>query len=195
MLNMTPQHGTYTDKLNNVIQVIQLGRKTGLLSVQRGEGASLEQGKVMFYRGQVTQASLGQLSNQQALFQLQSWSRCLFTFIPQGGERTTGPQSPVTGSQLPVLPTTQSLPSWNEEQAPFPSNRFTLYEQVIPQRLRDMQSSLWLLEQAGLTRNHRRLLLLIDGQRNIVELARLTGRSQGEIQHLLLELENIGIVR
>ncbi|GHO45675.1 DUF4388 domain-containing protein [Ktedonospora formicarum] len=195
---MPPQHGTYTDKLNNVIQVIQLGRKTGRLSVQRGEGASLEQGEVIFYRGQVTQASLGYLSDQQALFQLQSWSGCLFTFIPQGGERNTGPQPPVTGPQLPVnqhLPTTQSLPNWNREQAPIPNNRFTPYEQVIPQRLREMQSSLWLLEQAGLTRNHRRLLLLIDGHRNIAELTRLTGRSPEEIRYLLLDLENIGIVR
>ncbi|WP_201387829.1 hypothetical protein [Ktedonobacter sp. SOSP1-52] len=58
-----------------------------------------------------------------------------------------------------------------------------------------MNDSLRLIEQSGLSRNHRRLLLLIDGNRNSAELARLMGRSQEEAQQLIRDLEYIGIVR
>ena len=41
---MPQQPTTLTDRLANVIQVIQLGRKTGTLTVERSNGNSLEQG-------------------------------------------------------------------------------------------------------------------------------------------------------
>jgi hypothetical protein len=194
---MSSQHGTYTDKLNNVIQVIQLGRKTGLLTVQRGESSFIEEGEIAFYRGQITHARLGQWQDQQALLQLQNWKGCLFTFVSYDAERITGPQTPVTNPSSPTIrqlsptqpprqETGHNMQIWS---APSPGG------QRVPQRLREIKSSLWLLEQSGLSRHHRRLLLLIDGHRNIVELSRLMGRSQNEVQRLLQELANIGIVQ
>ena len=42
---MSHQRETATDRLSNVIQVIQLGRKSGLLTVERGGAQSLESNK------------------------------------------------------------------------------------------------------------------------------------------------------
>lgn len=45
-----------------------------------------------------------------------------------------------------------------------------------------------------LTRTHRQLFLLINGQRSIAELAHLTGKKQEDVRTLLHDLEDIGII-
>ncbi|MBE3558111.1 MAG: DUF4388 domain-containing protein, partial [Ktedonobacteraceae bacterium] len=70
---MSDRRGTATDQILNVIQVIQLGKKSGLLTVEREEGAILEQGEIAFVHGQIAQARCGQLSGQQALNKISSW--------------------------------------------------------------------------------------------------------------------------
>ncbi|TMC61826.1 MAG: DUF4388 domain-containing protein, partial [Chloroflexota bacterium] len=49
---MPHQRETATDRLSNVIQVIQLGKKSGLLTVERGEGITFEEGAITFVNGQ-----------------------------------------------------------------------------------------------------------------------------------------------
>ncbi len=56
---MPPQRETATDRLADVIEVAQLGQKTGLLTVERGNGITLEEGSITFVDGQVTEASAG----------------------------------------------------------------------------------------------------------------------------------------
>lgn len=66
-VSMLQRRGTTTDRLANVIQVIQLGRKTGILSVKRGEGGTREEGTITFIQGHITQAYAGQRRGQAAL--------------------------------------------------------------------------------------------------------------------------------
>jgi hypothetical protein len=73
---MPQQPATSTDRLENVIQVIQLGRKTGELTVERESGTRLEQGVVPF----VTLASAYQLRGLAAFQWLNTWGSCRFTF-------------------------------------------------------------------------------------------------------------------
>src|SRR5450432_349574 len=75
--------GTATDKLADVIQALQLVRKTGLLTVQRDatEGMS-EEGKIAFRDGQVVDAVAGQLRGADAFKKLVMWTRCHFVFEP-----------------------------------------------------------------------------------------------------------------
>ncbi|HKF38536.1 MAG TPA: DUF4388 domain-containing protein, partial [Ktedonobacteraceae bacterium] len=56
---MPPQRETTTDRLADVIEVAQLGQKTGLLTVERGNGITFEEGSITFVDGQVTEASAG----------------------------------------------------------------------------------------------------------------------------------------
>src|SRR5207245_11727051 len=69
---MSQQPKTETDRLASVIQVIQLGQKTGRLIVERTNGSSLEQGAITFASGQITQASIGQHQGNDALTLLSS---------------------------------------------------------------------------------------------------------------------------
>jgi hypothetical protein len=50
------------------------------------------------------------------------------------------------------------------------------------------------MERFGLSRLHRHVFFLLDGQRTAVDVVRLTGRSFYEIQHLLADLERLGLV-
>ena len=67
----------------NVIQVLQLGHKTGRLLVERDEGLRFEQGIITFVNGQVVQASVNQRQGPDALNWLRSWGPCRFAFTPE----------------------------------------------------------------------------------------------------------------
>src|SRR5215469_8004267 len=71
---------TTTDKLSNVIDVVEMGRRTGLLSVERGSGSVLEVGEMYFVTGSPTYASLASLRGREALTALSHWGPCRFAF-------------------------------------------------------------------------------------------------------------------
>lgn len=176
---MSERYGTTTDNLANVIQLIQLGRKTGTLRVERGKGATHEEGYITFVQGQITQAQGGQRTNQAALTWLSTWDACRFAFAATGTERFTDP--------LTALPYTPTSPQ--QQRAPEPA-----YRTRIPYRTCSVEDALRLLNGSGLSRTHRHLLLLVDGHRTIADLMRLLGRTAEEIQTLLVDLEKIGVL-
>lgn len=202
---MTQKRGTVTDRLLNVIQVLQLGRKTGHLTVERDEGKGQEKGEIIFVQGQVTQAYGSNLRGQEALNWLSTWGACRFIFVPATPEKTT---SPLTTQPIASSRTTQPLQDTNPRVTAALSTIHPRSEGinttgqlvnsssgfVVPHRIREVNGSLHLLGQVGLSRAHRQLLLLIDGSRTINELVRLTGRPAEEILRLLQELEHIGVI-
>jgi hypothetical protein len=199
-MSMSQRRGTTTDQLSNVIQVIQLGRKTGTLTVERGEGSTLEEGEITFVGGQITHARIGQLDGQKAMNWLSSWGTCRFLFTPTGPERVTGPIPSLPPSSKQTTAPLEETPT--HAFTPIPdigsSGKYASYHsgsiQVRPYRTVQAEDALRLLEQAGLSRTHRRLLLLIDGQRAIPELVRLMGRHLEEILRLLHDLERIRVI-
>jgi len=228
---MSQRRGTITDQLANIIQVIQLGKKTGRLTVERDDGADRVPGEIHFTHGRITQAHCGEMSGQQALNWLATWGECRFLFIPS--PNGSGPQafSPSPTQPLPRiephLPVSESAGSVRgpagaeerrgEERKPGPKGdegrsrpanthngitqamgRITDHLQATylnPHRIRLGDETLRLLDQAGLSRLHRHLFLLIDGQRSRTELARLIGRQPEELQRLLDDLERIGVIQ
>jgi hypothetical protein len=202
---MSQKRGTVTDRLLNVIQVLQLGKKTGHLTVERDEGKGQEKGEIIFVQGQVTQAYGGNLRGQQALNWLSTWGACRFIFVPATPEKTT---TPLTPEQMRSPRTTQPLSDTNSRLT---ASMPTFHQRVdranttdalassssglaVPHRIRSVNVSLHLLDQERLSRAHRQLFLLIDGNRTVAELIRLTGRPPEEIQRLLQELEHIGVI-
>src|SRR5260370_8249834 len=105
---MPQQPATSTDRLANVIEVIQLGRKTGILTTERNAGTMLEQGMIIFVKGQVTQASAGQYTGFSAFSVLKTWGACRFAFTPSAATQTTQPLTAVTGKP----PTLQAFPTY-----------------------------------------------------------------------------------
>jgi hypothetical protein len=73
---------TATDRLSNVVDVVELGRRTGLLSVERTLGAMLEEAEIYFVSGNPIYATLGPLRGHDALNALAQWNDCRFCFDP-----------------------------------------------------------------------------------------------------------------
>jgi hypothetical protein len=72
---------TYTDRLSNVIEVAELGRRTGLLTAERGTPSYAEEGEVFFASGRAIYAATGQLRGREALAALSQWGSCRFAFL------------------------------------------------------------------------------------------------------------------
>ncbi len=200
------------DRLLSIIQTIQLGRKTGLLTAKRGEGADVEKGTILFTRGQITEARLGERMGADALIALNTWRNCVFTFVLSNEQDTSHPSptaaanrslDPITTSNpqpfIAISPLRRSsgaltreerTPSWQEQ--PFPP---VAISGAPYHTTRSVEAALRATEHMGLSRSHRQLLLLIDGQRTIADLSRLTRRSLNDVYALLRDLERATVIR
>ncbi len=109
---MSQQPNTETDRLANVIQVLQLGQKTGRLIVERNNGPLFEQGIITFVGGQVIQASLNQFQGPEAFNRLKNWGACRFAFTPEQRSGTTGRMPTLSSQPSPAQPAPSS--AWEE---------------------------------------------------------------------------------
>src|SRR5262245_57937439 len=101
---MTKPRVTATNQLSNVIEVVELGHRTGMLLVKRGSGSVLEEGKIYFEGGRAVYAVLAGLRGREALAALSRWGACRFAF-----DLATQPPMPNLTSPQPAIP--QSYPS------------------------------------------------------------------------------------
>lgn len=201
---------TLTDRLANVIQVIQLGRKTGMLTVERSNGNSLERGTVHFVNGLMTRASAHGLSGLAAFQWLNTWSSCRFTFTPSDSAVTTRKLPALGSAQFPASehesfhdtdPTLKIQTQANafpDEGTENNQNRHqgsSLQKESgrIPKQFRSPEDAVQHIDRMNLSRAHRRLFLLIDGHRNTADLARLMGRRQLEVVAMLQDLERADV--
>jgi Domain of unknown function (DUF4388) len=206
------QQETATDRLVGVIQSIQMAQESGVLTVKRGEGSALEEGSIAFVNGQIKQTTVGRRSGAVALNWLSTWGQCRYTFVPFN-ERQTQPLNliPPTGAGDTPRPITRDLQSstppapsprqsgallrvsgssWERRLPPPPSPASIIFHPTQP-----LAGALRGIEQNRLSRSHRQLFLLIDGQRTVQELARLAAKNEQDIQALLRDLERIGVIR
>ena len=178
------QRRTSTNRLADVIQIVQISRKTGLLTIERGEvGSTLEEGEITFVNGQITDAHSSQYSGMEAVNWLRTWGACRFTFLP-----LTSADSPSPTSPLPYLTPNQMAPGNGHFPPPAPMN-------IAPRRTREVAEILPVFEFMGLTRSHRRIFLLIDGQRTVTELIHLMGGRADEVYAWLADLEEADLIQ
>jgi len=204
---MAQQKETITNSLADVIQVIQLSRKSGMLTVERGEGETFEEGMITFVNGQAVEAQTAAFNGQNALRWLGSWGTCRFAFIPtptseipsiplvstpafEQRMRDTG-----THPRIPISPLRESAARRQASNGKTGQVISFISASVVPHLVIPLEESLRYVDQLGLSRQHRRLLLLVDGQRNVAEMVRLIGRTQYEVQQLLADLEQAKIIR
>lgn len=69
-----------TSRLSNIVNMITLGRQSGILRVIRGQGPTREIGQIQFTEGQPVSALLGQLTGPNALGVLMNWGECVYAF-------------------------------------------------------------------------------------------------------------------
>lgn len=198
---MPQQPATSTDRLSNVIQVIQLGRKTGVLTVERFKGSNFEQGILTFVNGRVTQASVGQYNGAAAFNALNAWGECRFTFTPSATAQITQPLPSITGYEpnyrdYATDPTLRIQAVAGEQATNGAGDKQAHTAAVgVPYPIRQYDEALLRIERMGLSRAHRRLFLLVDGHRPTPELVRLMGRGKEEVEALLRELERAGVIQ
>ena len=77
---MTKPRVTTADRLSNLFEVVELGRRSGLLTVERGSAGALEQGEVYFSLGRAIYALVEGLQGRDALTVLGGWGQCRFAF-------------------------------------------------------------------------------------------------------------------
>ncbi len=204
---MEPQRTAITDSLADLLHIIRMGEKSGVLTVERGDGRTLEEGRIEIVKGQVVEARVNQQKGLAAFTYLSSWQVCRFSFLAQVDN---------DAQSLPQI--TQSLPSarsnfadkalivhpayFDSVQQADQANKLYNYSGIpavqfaMPMRLPAGEEMLQRPEnQGGLPRIYRRLLLLVDGQRNASQLARLVGRNVEELRELLNDLERSGLIR
>src|SRR5689334_3244006 len=92
---------TATDRLSNIIEVVELGRRTGLLSVERDTGSIIEEGAVYFISGHPVFAALASLRGRDALRALSRWAECRFAFDPDAPPPAPNVSAPVPSVEMP----------------------------------------------------------------------------------------------
>jgi hypothetical protein len=219
---MSQQKEMMTDRLVSVISSIQRERRSGVLTVKRGEGIFLEEGTIVFANGQISQANVGRLRDSAARNWLSTWESCRFLFVPTSSEsgvhdfraslpaqgRATspsalGPPPHITNSKGPDPQTPMPSSLEGQEGSGLVGDRETIGKNeridtpasAAPYPTKQHDAALRLIEQQGLSRVHRQLFYLIDGRRSIVDLVRLTGKRGSELYKLLADLERAQVIR
>jgi hypothetical protein len=113
---MPKARDTATDRLSNVIEVVELGRRTGLLSAERGMGAGYEEGEIYFVLGRAMYAAIyavnsavtSSAAGREALAALGQWGNCHFAFDPTA-DRPAANLAAAFGDTGPQL---GASPSW-----------------------------------------------------------------------------------
>lgn len=179
--------GTATNKLADVIQMLQMARKSGTLRVNRDRyDDTIEHGVVVLQNGQITDASVGAYRGNEALQRLQGWQLCYFVF--QTSAQSNSPPLPSVQTQSVDRSAGTGFGAGARPDTGPQARR-------VPQRTRSVNEILPYFERLGLTRIHRQLFLLIDGQRSVPEMIMLIGHRTDEIDALLNDLERAGLIR
>jgi hypothetical protein len=184
---MQPQRETLTDSLANILQILQLGYRSGTLEVEREAGNTIEEGYIVFVNGRVIDARFHQYRGIEALRALQTWGSCRFAFLDANDPGMMPPPRP-SASPSPTRPLSSGSPApmngqWRTTPAPF------------PRRLPAGDAAIAHPEFAHLQRTQWRLLLLVNGQRHVSELARLLALGPAEVQSLLDTLVREGLIQ
>ena len=211
---MTKGRDNAAENLSDVIELIRKRRQSGLLSIERIYGGLFEEGEIYFQSGHPIYARQGQVASADALNRLLSWQQVYFAFLTDQPLPSTNMPSPIgiranvatatDPGALSVNPTRpnpnntgpldgrsqENIPGSNPQPAfPLTGNTPGL-EWLVPQKLGNDRNVLAL----PLTRPQRSIYLLIDGKRTVSDLARCTRKNFQEIERLLSELQERGLI-
>lgn len=204
-------------RLVSIIQAIQLSRETGVLIAKRGEGNSAEEGRIIFTNGRVIEVKVSRSNVSDAFNHISTWENCLVSFISQDPSKTTTPllETPPIAASRPLEEQKLEIPSTplpkgarpvhdqrqnqsHDTPSVNPSRPLSLTEQefvsYVPLLIQPLPIALRKIEQLGLSRAHRQLVLSIDGKRSVEALTHVMGRTTSNIQELLHDLMRLRMI-
>jgi uncharacterized protein DUF4388 len=194
------------ESLSAVLELARTRRLNGMMTIEHIQGGKVEEGEVFFQTGQPVHARLGRLLGQDALNWLMKWHNITFTIetdeslqpIATTTVNNRNNATP-TPSPTPTYVTTNVMPSTGPDVAQLQVNEMGSQlintstpgiEWLVPQK-RGIEHEVLALP---LTRRQRVIYFLVDGRRTITDLARCTGKNIQEIELILSELQEQGLV-
>jgi hypothetical protein len=192
------------ESLSEVLELARTRRLNGMMTIEHKQGGRVEEGEVYFQIGQPIQARVGRLVGQDALNWLTKWHNIMYmietddylqsvanTAVNNRDNTTSTPfQTNVPSNRTPFTEPAVGQIEVNERGS-IPSNTPTPgIEWLVPQKL-GVESEVLALP---LTRRQRSIYFLVDGRRTVADLARCTGKNTQEIELILSELQEQGLV-
>jgi hypothetical protein len=192
------------ESLSEVLELARTRRLNGMITIAHKQGGRVEEGEVYFQIGQLIQARVGRLIGQDALNWLMKWHNITYMIETDDSLQSV--------AKTPVNDRDKTTPT--PFQTFVPSNKMPFTEQAVAQVEVNERSSIhsniptpgieWLVPQKRgvvsevlalpLTRRQRFIYFLVDGRRNVADLARCTGKNTQEIELILSELQEQGLV-
>ncbi len=194
------------ESLDEVLALARVRRQSGMLTIEHTQGGRVEEGELYLQAGQPVYARVGQLVGQDALNWLLQWRNIYFTINTEEPRQPAG--APVSGNsnvaaavsspkpQSPPLNSNSStgVPGVQAQSDGNASARKNAYtpgiEWLVPQK-RGVEREVLSLP---LTRRQRFIYFLVDGRRTIADLSRCTGKDMQEVELILSELQEQGLV-
>lgn len=209
---MTKGRDIAAESIGDLLEVARLQRRNGMLRVECSFRGYLEEGEIYLQTGEPIYAHTGIQAGQEALHSMLSWRNIYFAFaseVPKPlaniltGVRAGNTQTPTYTpgpSFSTAMPRTQTPAPQGPRWSPVQESTAT----ITPQRYPAMTNMAWLVPQKSgaerdalsipLSRRQRLIYFLIDGQRTVGDLARTSGRNLTEVELILSELQEQGLV-
>lgn len=212
---MTKGRDIAAESLESLLEIAWRQRRNGLLRAEYVQRGRLEEGEIYLAGGEPIYAHTGRLVGIEALNYLLSWRNIRFSFVtdvPQppanifSSFRRSSATTPLGVRTQPFtslnLPITDGL-RWNTQPQPRVQPPSPPVPPAVP-----MRASIPGIEQMvpfkngperdvvalGLARRQRVIYFLIDGQRNVADLARTTNKTVQEVEMIIGELQAIGLI-
>lgn len=202
---MTKGRDIAAESVGNLLEVARAQQRSGLLRAEYSQNGRLEEGEIYLFAGQPIYARAGRLVGVEALNYVLSWRNIYFSFVtdvprPPANifpalrqSSMTTPLSPDTQRFTPPsFPVTGGL-RWRESSAHAavpPQKGTSGIEYLIPQK-NEPERDIFSL---GLTRRQRLIYFMVDGQRTVADLARTTNKTVLEVELVLGELQELGLI-
>ena len=192
------------ESLHDILVFARTRRLNGMMTIEHIQGGKIEEGEVFFQTGQPLQARVGRMVGQDALNWLMKWQNITYSIgtdetLQSVATTNASNQNNATSSSTPSYGSPNGLPSTEpifrqpqaNGKAAIPSNTSTPgIEWLVPQKRGNEREVLAL----PLTRRQRFIYFLVDGHRTVADLARCTGKNTQEIELILSELHEQGLV-
>jgi hypothetical protein len=187
------------ESLDGVLELARTRRQNGMMTIEHSQGGRVEAGEVFFQTGQPIHARVGRLVGQDALNWLMNWRNIMYTTGTdqslQSVAKTTVNNRNITTSTPSPTPKSTTGPvsaqlQMNGRGSPLSNTSTPGIEWLVPQK-RGIEREVLALP---LTRRQRFIYFLVDGRRTVADLARCTGKNTQEIELILSELREQGLV-
>jgi len=196
----------YAESFSGVLELARTRQLNGMMTIEYKQGGRAEEGEVFFQTGQPIHARVGRLVGQDALNWLVKWRNITYSIETDESlqsvtktnvnlrNNATSPISPTPTNVPPNgLPSTRPVDAQVQVngRGSLLSNTSTPgIEWLVPQK-RGIESEVLALP---LTRRQRFIYFLVDGRRTVADLARCTSKNTQEIELILSELQEQGLV-